>query len=272
MSDAPNLRPDAFAGTAEAYARFRPPYPPALLDALRAEAAPSAPSALLDLACGPGRIALDLAAAFDRVVAVDLEPEMIAVGEREAARRGIGNVTWSVGAAEVFAAPADAFDLVTVGEAFHRLDQRLVAETSLVWLKPGGCLATLGGEGMFAAVGPWQALAADVARRWMTRAFPQGWAAARPGAASMTDDVERLLKSLGFVDVASRWTSSPQAWTIEAIIGYFESTSVCSRRALGEHFAAFEAELRASLGPLGEDGLYPDDLRFGLTLARKPSR
>src|ERR1700722_1149292 len=108
MSDAPNLQPDAFAGTAQAYARHRPPYPKPLLKALVAAAAPTAPSTLLDLACGPGRIALQLAVSFDRVAAGALEPEMVTVAGREAARRGIGNVSWAVGPAETFVAPADA--------------------------------------------------------------------------------------------------------------------------------------------------------------------
>jgi SAM-dependent methyltransferase len=271
MGDAPNLQPNAFAGTAEAYARFRPAYPRASLDALVAAAAPATPSALLDLACGPGRIALDLASAFDRVVAIDLEPEMVAVGAREAARRGIRNVVWSVVAAEAFDAPAGVFDLITIGEAFHRLDQAVIAAKARAWLKPGGWLAILAGDGILAGVGPWQAPAADIARRWMARAFPNGWATARPGAESTPDGIERLLKEAGFVDVASRRFTEPHAWRIDAIVGYFKSTSVCSRAALGEHFAGFEAELRTVLSPMAEGELFHDDARFGVTLARSPS-
>src|SRR5262245_44082685 len=83
--DPVNLRPDAFAGAAEAYARYRPPYPRQMLDALLAEAGLGGGGVLLDLATGPGRIALDLAGNFDRVVAVDVEPEMIAVAASAAA-------------------------------------------------------------------------------------------------------------------------------------------------------------------------------------------
>jgi len=265
-----NLEPDAFAGTAEAYVRYRPPYPSALLEALVEAAAPGSPSALLDLACGPGRIALDLAAAFDRVVAVDLELEMVAVGEREAVRRGVGNVAWSVAAAEQFTAPASTFDLITIGEAFHRLDQRLIVDKTLGWLKPGGCLAAIGAAGILAGEGPWQAAAATLARRWMGRAFPDGWAEALSGAETEPDAIERLLMAAGFVDVVSRALTAPLAWTIESVVGYFESTSVCSRRALGEHFAGFEDELRATLMPLTDGGVLREAAGFGFTLARKP--
>jgi SAM-dependent methyltransferase len=270
MTDAANLRADAFAGTAEAYARYRPPYPTALLEALVAAAAPSPPSALLDLACGPGRIALDLAASFDRVCAVDLEPEMIAVGQREASRRGIGNVAWSIGPAEAYEAPAATVDLIAIGEAFHRLDQAVIVPRALRSLKPGGCLVSLGSRGPLAGEGEWQAVVAGVARLWMTRAFPRGWAAAKAGAATGPAAEENLLRRAGFVDVASREVLAPHAWTVESIVGYCESTSVCSRKALGSLFPDFETDLRTALAPHADEGHFREDLRFGFTLGRKP--
>jgi SAM-dependent methyltransferase len=270
MSDAANLGADAFAGTAEAYARHRPPYPTALLEALVAAAAPAPPSALLDLACGPGRIALDLAASFDRVWAVDLEPEMIAVGRREASRRGIGNVAWSVGPAEAFEASAATIDLITIGDAFHRLDQAVIVPQAFRSLKPGGCLVSLGSSGPLAGEGDWQAVVAGVAHRWMTRAFPRGWAAARAGAATGPAAEEELLRRAGFVDVASRDVHATHVWTIDSIARYCESTSVCSRKALGSLFPDFETDLRTALAPHADEGHFREDLRFGFTLGRKP--
>jgi ubiquinone/menaquinone biosynthesis C-methylase UbiE len=174
MTTPPNLLSDAFAGAAVAYARYRPPYSKTVLSDLLARAVAPPHGGLLDLACGPGRVALDLAASFETVWAIDLEPEMIEVGKQEAARRGVGNITWFVGRAENLAAPPGAFDLITIREAFHRLDQTLVAQKALGWLKPGGRLATLGSEGILAGREAWQATVAQVARRWMDRAFPEG--------------------------------------------------------------------------------------------------
>src|SRR5437899_12004288 len=123
VTPAPNLSPDAFAGAAITYARYRPPYPEGLLSDLLIRAEAPARGHLLDLACGPGRVAVALAPSFERVWGVDLEPEMIEVGRREATRRGANNITWSVVRAEDLEAPSARFDLITVGEAFHRLDQ-----------------------------------------------------------------------------------------------------------------------------------------------------
>ncbi|HEX5501996.1 MAG TPA: class I SAM-dependent methyltransferase, partial [Thermomicrobiales bacterium] len=147
---APHYPADAFAGTARYYARYRPPYPPALLDDLRRRAVVTGAGRLLDLACGPGRVALPLAPFFGEVWAVDLEPEMIEVGREEAARRGATNVRWTVGRAEDVEAPPGSCEMITIGEAFHRLDQRAITTRALTWLAPGCCLATMGWFGVFA--------------------------------------------------------------------------------------------------------------------------
>ena len=61
---------------------------------------------------------LPIAERFAEAWALDQEPEMVEAGRREASRLGIANVRWRVGRAEMFDAPAAAFDLVTIGEAF----------------------------------------------------------------------------------------------------------------------------------------------------------
>lgn len=47
---------------------------------------------LLDLAYGPGQITLPMAPYFDRVLAVDLEPDMVDVGRAAAERAGLANI------------------------------------------------------------------------------------------------------------------------------------------------------------------------------------
>jgi SAM-dependent methyltransferase len=266
MDIAQNLRPGAFEGTAETYLRYRPPYPPPLLADLLGRAKPGPGAVLLDLACGPGRVALDLAGAFERVLAVDLEPEMIEVGRAAAARRAIGNVTWMVGRAEDAEIEAGSVDLITVGEAFHRLEQTVVAAKAFNWLKPGGCFATLGARSLLDGDEPWQRTASEVARRWMARAFPAGWAQGRPDADLGPGGFGRVLRAAGFVDVENRDFTEPHDWSFEEIVGYLRSTSTCSLKALGEHGPAFEAELREAL--VGD--VFSERFSSGCTLGRKP--
>ena len=142
--DAPTHPTDAFAGTAEYYARYRVPYPKTLLDDVRKQAKVTGSGRLLDLACGPGRVALPLSPYFGEAWAVDQEPEMIEVGRAAARRLGVTNLRWTVGRAEDVAAAPGSFELITVGEAFHRLDQPLIAKRALARLAPGCCLVTMG--------------------------------------------------------------------------------------------------------------------------------
>jgi SAM-dependent methyltransferase len=269
VSETWNLGADAFTGTAAAYLRYRPPYPAKLLEDLLAQASVPAGGALLDLACGPGRVALDIAGSFRSIMAIDLEPEMIDVGKAEAARRGIGGVTWLVGRAEDVVLPANSLDLITIGEAFHRLDQQLVVERAREWLRPGGCIVTLGATGFLAGTEPWQKTVALIAQLWMRRKFPTGLAAGRPGAEVGPGASERVLRWAGFADVASRDVSEIRAWSFEEIVGFLASMSTCSKHALGADFAAFEADLSSALRD--EPGAPPfhEAWRCGYTLGRK---
>lgn len=265
-----NLAPDAFRGTAEAYAQFRPPYPKSMLDELLAHARITPPGhALLDLATGPGRIALDLAPSFDLVVAIDLEPDMIAVGRSAAQSRGLQNITWHVGRAEDLEAGDESFDLITIGEAFHRLDQVVIARKAMRWLRPGGCLATLGTDGRFAGDEPWEAAVRELLATWINRAFPDGHGLVLPGGSDGDDGRARVLRDAGFGDIESRGFDFRWTLTIDSIVGYLESTSTCSRRALGTGFAAFAAEVRSALGG-DSTTVFAETIRVGYTLARKP--
>lgn len=134
---APNYPADLFAGTAQYYARYRLPYPQALIDDLQRRAGITGSGLLFDLACGPGRVTLPMAPFFREVWAIDLEPGMIEVGQEEAKQRGATNIRWMVGRAEDVEVPLNSFELITIGEAFHRLDQRRITKRALEWLSPG---------------------------------------------------------------------------------------------------------------------------------------
>jgi SAM-dependent methyltransferase len=105
----------------------------------------SGTGSLLDLACGTGQIALPLANRFAEVVAVDQEEEMVAYGRAKAEAAGMANIRWVTASAET-AGLEGPFDLVAIGNAFHRLKRQVVAEWVLSWLRPGGGIALLWGD------------------------------------------------------------------------------------------------------------------------------
>ena len=255
---------DAFRGTAEYYLRYRPPFPPELIDDLRARAGAARPSRLLDLACGPGRVTFALAAHFDRVDAVDLEPEMIAVARREAARLERNNIGWSVGRAEEFAAPDASFDLITIGDAFHRLDQPRVSELTLAWLKPRGAIAILGSHDTLSRMEAWHGVVRSVAEKWTQRPIVY-----IPANETGPEHCESVLRAAGFDEVGSFEFCSPLVWAIEDIAGNLYSTSYASKGALGTNAEAFAAELTDALLAFDPAGRFRETARFGYTFGRK---
>ncbi len=267
----PDFAADAFAGTAQYYARYRVPYPQELIDDLLKRSGITGHGKLLDLGCGPGRVALRMSPFFREVWAIDLEPEMIEVGRQEARKHDVGNVRWGVGRAEDVEAPPNSFELITIGEAFHRLDQRLIAERALELLLPGSCLATMGGYGILSGTEQWQCLVAEIVRKWTTREA----AAASESTNQMDpprgpDHSRRVLQEIGFEEVESHSFMYPFVWTLESIAGNLYSTSRCSKRVLRERAEGFEADLKYRLLAYDSRGQYPETIRFGYTLARKP--
>ena len=266
----PDFPADAFAGTATYYAKYRPPYPPALIADLlqRAQIAPS--GRLLDLASGPGRIAIPLAGHFREVWAVDLEPEMIAVGEQEARQRGATNIRWITGKAEELVAEPDSFDSITIGDAFHRLDQQLIAARCRQWLRPDCCLAILGCSIVTNGTAPWQRAVADTVRHWRNLSLPEGKPSGAPRPGKGVDHNAAVLRDAGFAEVAGYGFAHPHEWTIETIIGHLYSTSHCSQRLLGKNAPAFERDLEQALLKCDPSGRYHQDMDCGYTLGRKP--
>ena len=266
----PDYPADAFVGTASYYARYRVPYPKALIEDLMERANVTGEGRLLDLACGPGRVAVSLASRFRDVWAVDLEPEMIEVGQSVAKQQGVENIRWMVGKAEELDATSDCFELITIGEAFHRLDQWHITRQALHWLSQGCCLAIMGCYNIRSGTEAWQRIVANNVRKWTKRKGARKKGAIRREPGRGPDHSQLVLQEAGFEEVCNYSFVEPYVWTVDSIIGNIYSTSVCSKKVLGDKVEAFEAELTEALLTHDKSGKYPENLRCGYTLGRKP--
>ena len=240
----PDFAEDAFEETATYYARYRVPYPKVLIDDLLDRAGNSGTGRLLDLACGPGRLAIPLSPSFSEVWAIDLEPEMVEVGKNDAGLRNVTNIKWMVGKAEELEAEPASFQLITIGEAFHRLNQRHICERALQWLSPGCCLAIAGCYNITRGSEPWQRVVAGVVNEWRNRVPAPVERPARPRPGSGPGHNRRVLRDMGFDDVESYSFTFPYVWTVESIVGNLFSSSRCSKKALGHDAEAFQADVR----------------------------
>jgi SAM-dependent methyltransferase len=271
MAD-PAFRADLYRGTAGAYDQFRLPYPDELMADLSARTGACSGGRLLDLACGTGQVAFALADRFAEIWAVDQEPAMIEVARDKAGRSGdAARYRFLTEAAEDLAAPASHFDLVTIGNAFHRLPRAIVAPAVLGWLRPGGFLALLWGGSPWFGDQPWQHALTATMERWQTRPgaderVPAGYAAARDAR----PDAE-ILTEAGFEIVGRYSFAVNRDWTAAEIAGYVASTSVLSEQALGERAAEFGADLRRELRAVQPDGRFRQETELAYDLARRPT-
>ncbi len=96
---------------------------------------------VLDVGAGTGEMALAIAENATAVDAVDLTPEMIAVGKNKAIQRGIDNIKFTVQDASALDFKDNSFDAVIVSNLLHIIDKpgKALLEINRV-LIPGGLL------------------------------------------------------------------------------------------------------------------------------------
>lgn len=235
-----------YRGTADFYDRYRPPYPAEVFDALRAWVPLLPSSRVLDLACGTGQIAFGLAEYVDAVAAVDQESEFVAFGREKAERLGVENISWIVSPAERLEIDG-TFDAVVIGNAFHRLNRRVVIERLVPRLAVGGCVVLLWSWSPWRGEAPWQRTLAALMDRWVGDLnahdrVPKGWE-----AAIETTPHRDVLAQAGLDNEGGEEFSTIERWTSRSLIGNIYSTSHLNRDVLGARAAEFENDLRAAL-------------------------
>jgi len=90
---------------------------------LRALLGLTADDEVLDVACGPGSLALDLAPHVARATGYDITPAMLDQARAAQARLGVTNVEWVLGDAKGLPFPDDSFSVVGSSAAFHHFEQ-----------------------------------------------------------------------------------------------------------------------------------------------------
>ncbi len=127
-----------FDQQAEAYDRFRPTYPDAVIDELLGPV----PAGLdvLDVGCGTGIASRQMAQRGAKVLGVELAPRMADIA------RGHG-VEVEIAAFEAWDSAGRTFDRVTSAQAWHWLDLPVATAKAASVLRPGGKLCLIWNAG-----------------------------------------------------------------------------------------------------------------------------
>ncbi len=219
---------------------YRPPYAPALYEFLR-EIAPGK-KCLLDLGCGPGKVAAALADDFTKVVAVDPAGAMIETARALHAARH-PNIAWMHARAEDVALD-DAIDLVTAGTSIHWMQHDVLfprlAERS-------GLVAVITGDAPRDP--PWRAEWRGAMTKWLKRLHGKTY-----DEAAFAADGQRFE---AWLDIAGRKRFAFSfRQSVEDFIACQHARASWARMRMGDALVAeFDRELDALLRPWAQDGI-----------------
>jgi ubiquinone/menaquinone biosynthesis C-methylase UbiE len=255
-----------FTEAARYYDKYRPRYPEVFFHKVGEEFKLDGTGRLLDLGCGTGQLAIPLAASFQEVIGVDPEDKMLLEAKQQALSKGITNITWLRKRAEdlnPMAGELGSFKLVTIGNAFHWMDQERVLFNLDQLVDPDGGIVIV--KNPVYKPSDWRVIMQDVVIKYLGE---EG-----RGVEGRYIDANQSFRSalLGssFKDIERYSFPFQYTWGIESIIGYLYSTSFCPPRLLGENRGSFERDLGGSLLDLNPNATFTENNEAVALFARR---
>jgi ubiquinone/menaquinone biosynthesis C-methylase UbiE len=242
-----------FTITAEAFGDFAVSYRAQFADALARLCGARPGDIAVDLACGPGTLALRFARQVKRVVGVDLTPAMLARARRNAAEEGLANLDFTIGDAQALPFADRALDLAVTSYSLHHMSDaaRVVREMARI-VKRGGRV------GIIDIVVPENARTAELANRIEIQRDPSHT------RTLMRSELEKTLTAAGLAMIAAEVGEMPRSFDHWMhVAGWhrgdrvYEQTRQLMEATMADDGANFHPRFAgASAAP---DGAPPDD-------------
>jgi SAM-dependent methyltransferase len=255
---------------AEYYAKFRRGYRAEVFEVLQETFALTAADTAVDLGCGTGQLAVPLAARVGHVIGVDPEADMLRLARETAARHGVNNAVWVLGAdtdvpalAALLAGRRPA--VAVIGQALHWMRyEDLFAELRSL-LRPGGGVAVVAnGAPAWQQDSEWsRALRGCLEEHFATRLKDSCGTAQRD-----RERYARALEAAGFADVSHTEVSYTEEITFEELIGGVYSAVPEDQLPAPADRPAFAERIRRALPP-GET--FTEDVCVSILTARVPT-
>lgn len=221
----------------------RPPYPDGIFAKL-IEIAPAHDS-LLDIGCGPGKIARPLSHHFASVTAVDPSRAMIALA-RSLPSGNRSNIEWIEGLAESFPIERRRFDLTVAAASIHWIDHSLFFARLSGHVSAGHRVAVISGDD--AHDPPWQPQWLDFLTRWVPIATGRPFD--HEGKAIDRASYREYLD----IEGSTVLPSEPFEQTVEDFVRCQHSRDTFASSRLGAISSRFDEELASLLSPYAIGG------------------
>jgi hypothetical protein len=254
-----------FEGAAAHYVKGRFPYAPGIPDALAEGLALDGTGRLLDLGCGPGVIALQLAHLFDDVVGLDPDQEMLVEAERSAEERGILNVKWVKLRAEELSAELGTFRVATLAASFHWMDRPIVAAAIRDLLDRDGAAVQIDAAGRRSDAVvpggpslPHPSIPSDAIEELTKRYLGPDKRAGQGIRNTSPSGEDAVFRSAGFAPAQRIIVSDGRLLerTVDDEVAMVFSSSATAPRLFGDRVDAFERDLRVVLLDASPSGLF----------------
>ena len=256
-----------FLGSAPYYVQGRPPYAPTLAATLRDTLSLDGRQRVLDVGCGPGLLALELAPHVAEVVGVDPDAGMLMEAARRADAMGITNATWLKLRAEEIPDTLGPFLAAAFGQSFHWVDQPLVAAKMRAILEPGGAFVHVADvktplgerDDLPHPAPPYDAIRALIGA-WLGPVARAGQGTLPKGSPNTEETVLAAAGFLGPLRIHLP-PAGPLIRTDDDVVAWVWSLSGSAPHLFGSRRAEFEGELRAVLRHAAPAGVFAEWLQ-----------
>lgn len=259
-----------FKSKAKYYAKYRAKYPQEFFDRIKEVFNLDGTGRLLDMGCGTGQIAIPFSNQFEEVVGIDSEQDMIDEAVLEGKDAEVTNIKWLCEKAENID-KLGTFKLITIGKAFHWMQQEIVLEKAYEVLEKGGGIVIVGSQATVRDDGwreyrdKWKEIRKEVVKKYLGERRLAGETFFTEPKARIP---EQLLKS-SFGDFEKWVYEGTRELSLDEVINEGYSTSYLSRELLGENISKFEEDLRTALLEYSPEGKFLDNIILEAFIARK---
>jgi SAM-dependent methyltransferase len=266
-----------FAGTAAHYRRGRPPYSPALADAVAEAIDLDHRPRLLDVGCGSGVVALRLASLFEEVIGLDPDAAMLDEAARAAEEEHVKNVSWVRMRAEDLPGDLGHFRVIAFAQSFHWMDRPRVAASTRDMVDPNGAVIQI--DAFIDSDGdpsprtlPHPPVPTEDIEALRMRYLGPDRRAGQSYRNTSPSGEEAIFQAAGFLPEQTYRARDDRILerTVEDVVAWVFAASYTAPHLFGEDLPKFEQDLRRILLERSPSGLFSVALRDNNVRVRRP--